>query len=747
MMRSGRSQWTRPSSESGPGASRFDPSYDPRRACPHGAATPGAWMRETTSPRSSRVRTLLLVCAVLVSVLAAPVRTQTEQAAGQALTDFLAATAQPESERLVAARALSGHAEPAVTRALLEALGGATLDAYRVALIDAMCAMSREGVVEPLCELLSAPATTPTTRSAAARGLAKQGSRACERLRDIALASGSGVALARTYAVMGLGQANEDHAWRMLAAVAKDGGLVERRSAVRYLERAPDLAEVRAALEECAGDADVLLAVVATRLVVESKVPGARSLVLGLLKRVEGSTASYSRSDLLRAIVAVFDDAFFDAFLVAAGASDLATRKALDEALPTVAANPAFVAWLRKNASKRKSTVERGVAIRILGGVAGVEITRELVAYVRSREPEIVSTALRALGQRGDAAAIPELRKLLRGKPDARQVELVTCLHALQRTEPSWHVELLGMLRTSDRGKDPALRVILIDLLADVAHEPAIELVWQAFEHKAWTVRAAAYDYCQVVRDVRSVPLLIARLDPESGRLREDVLDVLMTLTAMRFNHSGYWQEWWKQNGPGFELVPAGAVQKHRPRSNEGSTVSYYGIPLVSDRVVFVVDVSGSMSANIGTDGARTRLDEAKRQLHRVVEGVPKHFLINVIPFHTTVTAVFEEMQVAVPAARTEALAQIDALRPLGGTNIHGALRRAFAESEVDTIYLLSDGSPSSGEITDPTALADEVANWNRSRRIRIHCIAIGTDSVMLKRISAESGGEYAVYR
>lgn len=719
----------------------------PKAPAPRGAATPDARMRETTSPRSSRVRTLLLACVVLVAALAAPVRAQAEQPAAKALTDFLAATAQPENERLTAARALSAHAEPAVTRALVEALEGAALDAYRVALIDALCATPRDGVIEPLFELLSASATTPTTRSAAARGLAKLGPGACERLRDLVLASGSGVAAARTYAVMGLGQANEEHAWRMLATVAKHGGLVERRSAVRYLERAPDLPEVRAAIAECASDPDVLLAVVATRLVAESEAPGARSAVLDLLKRVAGSTARYSRSDLLRAIVVVFDDAFFDAFLVAAGASDLATRRVLDGALPTVVENRAFVAWLRKNASKRKSAAERYVAIRILGEVAGAEITRELVAYVRSREPEIVSAALRALGQRGDASAIPDLRKLLRGKPDGRQVELVTCLHALQRTEPSWHAELLGMLRASDRGRDPALRVILIDLLADVAHEPALELVWQAFEHKAWTVRAAAYDYCQMVRDVRSVPLLIARLDVEDGRLREDVLDVLMTLTSMRFNDSRYWQEWWKQNGPGFELVPAGAVKKHRPRSNEGSTVSYYGIPLVSDRVVFVVDVSGSMSANIGTDGARTRLDEAKRQLHRVVEGVPKHFQINVIPFHTTVAAVFEEMRAALPAARTEALAQIDALRPIGGTNIHGGLQRAFAETAVDTIYLLSDGSPSAGEITDPDALADEIARWNRSRRIRIHCIAIGTDSAMLKRISAESGGEYAVYR
>ena len=67
----------------------------------------------------------------------------------------------------------------------------------------------------------------------------------------------------------------------------------------------------------------------------------------------------------------------------------------------------------------------------------------------------------------------------------------------------------------------------------------------------------------------------------------------------------------------------------------------------------------------------------------------------------------------------------------------------AFEDMKVDTIYLLSDGYPSAGPITDIHQLADEVRLWNARRRIVIHAISIGSDSELLKRLAEESGGTY----
>ena len=83
----------------------------------------------------------------------------------------------------------------------------------------------------------------------------------------------------------------------------------------------------------------------------------------------------------------------------------------------------------------------------------------------------------------------------------------------------------------------------------------------------------------------------------------------------------------------------------------------------------------------------------------------------------------------------------------VGSTNIFDTLERAFADQDVDTIYLLTDGDPSAGRIKDVEGIAEEVRRWNRTRQIVIHCIGIGTDSPLLKRLAAENGGSYKFVR
>jgi predicted protein tyrosine phosphatase len=76
-------------------------------------------------------------------------------------------------------------------------------------------------------------------------------------------------------------------------------------------------------------------------------------------------------------------------------------------------------------------------------------------------------------------------------------------------------------------------------------------------------------------------------------------------------------------------------------------------------------------------------------------------------------------------------------------TNIFDAIELAYKDPEVDTIYLLTDGEPTTGRLVAPEDILDEVLRWNRQRQIVIHCIGIGTDADLLKRLAQESGGTY----
>ena len=49
--------------------------------------------------------------------------------------------------------------------------------------------------------------------------------------------------------------------------------------------------------------------------------------------------------------------------------------------------------------------------------------------------------------------------------------------------------------------------------------------------------------------------------------------------------------------------------------------------------------------------------------------------------------------------------------------------------------------------IADPEALALMAKLWNAGRMVRIHTIALGEDSDLLKRLAGSSGGVYRVAR
>ena len=76
--------------------------------------------------------------------------------------------------------------------------------------------------------------------------------------------------------------------------------------------------------------------------------------------------------------------------------------------------------------------------------------------------------------------------------------------------------------------------------------------------------------------------------------------------------------------------------------------------------------------------------------------------------------------------------------RPKGGTELFLGLNKALRDKQVDTIFVLSDGQVRAGH-----TILDAVEALNGDRRIAIHCVAIGTDSLLLRHLAAQNGGRY----
>jgi len=62
----------------------------------------------------------------------------------------------------------------------------------------------------------------------------------------------------------------------------------------------------------------------------------------------------------------------------------------------------------------------------------------------------------------------------------------------------------------------------------------------------------------------------------------------------------------------------------------------------------------------------------------------------------------------------------------------------------VDTVVLLTDGQPNCGKYWFPDDILAAVRRRNESRRIAVHCVSLGTDSDLLRRLAAENSGRYA---
>jgi hypothetical protein len=293
--------------------------------------------------------------------------------------------------------------------------------------------------------------------------------------------------------------------------------------------------------------------------------------------------------------------------------------------------------------------------------------------------------------------------------------------------------------------------------MLDGAHkDKLLELV----ESDDWSTRLAALQSLEKLREVDVIPAMIARMEKEVGRMKHEFADVLWRLTGQPFRtRDQSWKAWWAEQGSDFELIEPAELAKvareeEERRLKQVSSVKseFFGVRIISERVIFVLDVSGSMAWELGGEnssfGDPIRMEIATRELIKVLENLNEQALFNMIIFSSDVSAWLDDgIAGSTEHTREEAIEFVNRLGAGGGTNIYGALEAAFEDPDVDTIVFLSDGEPSVGAVIDPTLIREDVASWNEHRKIKIHTIAVGEDLELLEWLSVDSGGQHVKYQ
>jgi Mg-chelatase subunit ChlD len=394
-----------------------------------------------------------------------------------------------------------------------------------------------------------------------------------------------------------------------------------------------------------------------------------------------------------------------------------------------------------------------------------------LMATERVKDPKVVATvrkglvdealevrraAAKVLGSRRDKESVPELRKLLASKVPEDVRLALEALTAIEGTTSVWLKELATYAGSAERD----IRNAALEVLGQARDKRQIEAMLQGLEHDDWSTRFVAVEALRAVRDKVAVPKLIERMAKESGRLKKSIAEALWQLTAQPFDEdAARWAAWWKDAAATFAVASEQDVdkaaadrEKRRLSQRTASPNKFFGIQVESRRVLFILDTSGSMLESmygrlVGKRGA-ARIDVAKEELAQAVKNLEEGTLFNIFTFSTGVMPWQKEgVVVCSESTRKAALEWIERLGAQGATNLYDSIKLAFEDKDVDTIFIMSDGEPTNGAVIDPHRIREDVAFWNKHRKIKINTIAIGGNLEVLEWLAKDAEGKYVQMR
>ncbi len=290
---------------------------------------------------------------------------------------------------------------------------------------------------------------------------------------------------------------------------------------------------------------------------------------------------------------------------------------------------------------------------------------------------------------------------------------------------------------------------------------PFAELIASCGDDPDPFIRRAVVRVVASKASTESVDYLVGRLDRETGLPRREILDELGKLTGENLGRlSERWQSWWASSRPTWRRPP---VSERTGKQSAESEWRYFGIELDSKRVVFVLDISGSMGRRVGykpkqgflRELGRVKMELARVELEKAITGLQDDTRFNVIAYNTKVTRYSRTLVPATADKRRDVKRWTSELNPQQGTNTFDPLLEALQMSRprgkvsdeelADTILFLSDGEPTCGSIPDQEDILAEVRRINPGGRVTIHCIHLGNENgaEFMESLASENGGRF----
>ena len=390
--------------------------------------------------------------------------------------------------------------------------------------------------------------------------------------------------------------------------------------------------------------------------------------------------------------------------------------------------------------------------------------------------------AVQALAHIADEAAQKALIGVLEREQDdavlvtaAKSLRTIYSEHVRKQEDQRERAKARSSVGSDDEGKP---------LPPPPTARQAVRAAIKALGRTTWRADMVLVRLLDDFRSVEAVPALITVLErfrdhPEevengtlSGLLQFRVHELLVSMTGAVFpaDDPDNWRKLWEKEQD--KLAVATTKTQTKKPSSGTSAKGFVGIPVEGTRVVFILDLSGSMEWPMSDEGEDLRrLDYAKRELLKAIDGLAPNAMFNLVTFNgdEEAEAWKKELVPANKRNRTRFSKFVEKLRPLGGTNLWSGMEKALGiktlvygnhyETTVDEIFLLSDGAPSAGDVIDPVEILRLTEEVNRFKEVRINTVFISSRTPpqvqaaqaqmslspkeLMRRMARENGGKF----
>lgn len=285
----------------------------------------------------------------------------------------------------------------------------------------------------------------------------------------------------------------------------------------------------------------------------------------------------------------------------------------------------------------------------------------------------------------------------------------------------------------------PGAKILCIDALTGRDDPASAAALGEALSARQPEVLRAAVTAIRKRKAREAVPALIdlwERLQKQpEGLLSNEVNDTLWVLTGKAFETASDWRKYWETAR---DRPMTGAEREGTGERPKKPKPTFFGSEIPSNRLVFVIDISGSMQGE--------RIAKCKEQLKQCIDALERGSAFTIVAYSSSVKVWNEQLQAVNPRVKEDAKGFVDALQVAGATFTLAGLKSGFEVEGADALILLSDGAPTD---STPDQILEEIRGINGFKRWRVDTFGFGTAghgnqfAEFLKNLAEQHGGRF----